>query len=178
VPEANNLELFLKKLEQLFILLRKETKNKSVYIAGDFNIDILNNCKNKRDRNNFLNLLISYGYIYYSEAPTRITLKSETCIDNIIFNRGKDLSKYLNIELGLSDHRALFILNECGMQTEPNNRNIYKKRMFNNKSILRFLEELKTSSWNITTRNSVQENFDNFLQRFKLGFQQCFPLKC
>lgn len=68
---------------------------------GDFNIDIMTNCKIKL-RCLFLNLLNSFVFHINFTTPTRISVRSATCIDKIITN-------FKIEELGLSDHKDLIV---------------------------------------------------------------------
>lgn len=109
-PDYSNYKLFLEKLERLLICLSKEVKTKSIFIAADFNLDILNynsNCL----YDTFLNLIRYHGFVENFKSYTRITKTSQTCIDNILSNSLFDNIRKptLNLDLGISDHRALFI---------------------------------------------------------------------
>ena len=69
-PHYNNLDDFSEYINKCLIKLGKE--NKEVYIAGDFNIDLLKYETNPKYRD-FFNLLVSYGFLPLITQPTRIT---------------------------------------------------------------------------------------------------------
>ena len=60
--------------------LNKE--NKEVYIAGDFNIDLLKYDTNIKYKD-FYNLMTASGFLPQITQPTRITETTMTIIDNI-----------------------------------------------------------------------------------------------
>ena len=67
-------------------LLEKISKEqKSVFLLGDFNINLMNyNVHNPA--NEFLDSLASNSFLPYTLQPTRITSHSKTLIDNILTN--------------------------------------------------------------------------------------------
>ena len=67
-------------------LLEKVSKEqKSVFLLGDFNINLLNN-NILSPTNEFLDSLASNSFLPYILQPTRITSHSKTLIDNIFTN--------------------------------------------------------------------------------------------
>ena len=67
-------------------LLEKISKEqKSVFLLGDFNINLMNyNVHNPTDE--FLDSLVSNSFLPYILQPTRISSHSKTLIDNIFPN--------------------------------------------------------------------------------------------
>ena len=66
-------------LRQIFEIVSKERK---VFLLGDFNINLLN-YNDHQPTNGFLDSLFSNSFIPYILYPTRITSHSKTLIDNI-----------------------------------------------------------------------------------------------
>ncbi|XP_046675445.1 uncharacterized protein LOC124364198 [Homalodisca vitripennis] len=172
----SNVDGFLIKLEKLFKALKRESKRNHVYITSDFNIDILESCRDYNLRNRFLNLLISYGYTYNFKMPTRVTKETMSCIDNIITNNRVKQSKLLNIELGLSDHRALLISVDCKNDFTAQ-KGSTRKRIFTAQNIAGMVDCISNTSWNVCQLSTVQENFNSFLSSFKTCFESSFPYK-
>jgi len=110
-PNKENFPTFIHQLESLLNKLSKEITKKIIFIAGDFNIDVMDCCKFPKEKDLFLNLISQHGLNINFTTPTRITAHSRTCIDNIITNSFLINCEFpvINIELGLSDHRALFL---------------------------------------------------------------------
>jgi hypothetical protein len=179
-PYESNFKIFLDKLESLLVKLYKYFKTHQIYIAADFNVDVLHTSKSPEKRNMFLNLINMYGFNVNFSSPTRITASTSTCIDNIITNdlhfQSTDIKRSkMNLELGISDHRAIFIeLNKLDISNKKINK---KKRLFSKKNITHFCKRISEINWNLSTVYSAQSNFDNFLHDFINNFNFCFPLK-
>ena len=60
--------------------------NKSVYIMGDFNINLLH-AESSRYAQEFLLSLQSFSFIPTIDKPTRVHNSSATLIDNILTNK-------------------------------------------------------------------------------------------
>ena len=73
--------------------------NKTLYLCGDFNIDLIK-YNSHNATNVFLNNLFSFGMFPLIRKPTRITCTSSTLIDNIFTN---DVSSKLYIGLIIND---------------------------------------------------------------------------
>lgn len=61
---------------------------KSIFIAGDFNI---NSNQDSKERRGLMDLFSSFGLNISTYKPTRITAVSATCIDNIFTNVSQEL---------------------------------------------------------------------------------------
>ena len=88
------------------IIKRISSENKLIYLAGDFNIDILKN--NEKYIDDFLDLIYSYSLYPLILRPTRITDKSETLIDNIFTNDLNNIGGILMFDT--SDHLLNFTM--------------------------------------------------------------------
>ena len=84
--QHNSPERFLEYFDQT--LEKHSASGKSIYILGDFNINLLRaeSCKYSH---NFLLSLQSYSFIPTIDKPTRVYRNSATLIDNILVNNGK-----------------------------------------------------------------------------------------
>ena len=98
-------------------LERFSQSDKTIYIMGDFNINLLNaeTCNFTKE---FLLTLQSYSFIPTIDKPTRVYSSSATLIDNIFANKycGKITSG--NIISGISDHYSQFCLTEFSCETD------------------------------------------------------------
>ena len=92
-------------LEPLLHKLSKE--NKFTVLMGDFNINLLKYdcCKYSAA---FHDLLASHSFQPLILQPTRVTLTSQTLIDNIFSNSATHKSKNGNLTSSISDHFAQF----------------------------------------------------------------------
>lgn len=155
-PDQSNMNCFLNKLERLLSRLKRESKTKEIYIASDLNIDSFKTCRNQRITNILLNLMETHGFNLNFHFPTRITSHSKSCIDNIFSNKLVTQRYLMNVELGISDHRALLItLHDNSNKQCPNN--FMKKRCFTESSLNCFAQSLKEIEWNFDGSKSSQK---------------------
>ena len=94
-------------LETLFQRISRE--NKTVFLIGDFNVNLLNYDSHSQT-NEFLNTLSSYFFLPYILQPSRVTERSATLIDNIYGNSIDHDSLSGNIVTQLSEHFPQFLL--------------------------------------------------------------------
>lgn len=80
-PPNGDINIFLQKINEILSTLVPEKE--TVFLLGDFNIDLLKANKNQAE---FVNLLKSYNLHQSIFQNTRITPTSQTCIDNIFTN--------------------------------------------------------------------------------------------
>ena len=101
VTEFNNiLNNLLKKINQ---------EQKTVFLLGDFNIDLMHYNEHK-PTNEFLDSLASNSYLPYIIQPSRHTSHSRTLIDNIFSNViSKDIISGNNAAT-ISDHLPQFLI--------------------------------------------------------------------
>lgn len=92
---------FLENLE--LVLHRISVRYPTVVLLGDFNIDLAVPSVN---RENFINLLTSYGLSCSVSDYTRVTRETKSCIDNVVSNLDSARYTVSLIDPDLSDHYA------------------------------------------------------------------------
>ena len=92
-------------LNPLLTKLSKEN-NKKIYIAGDFNFDLIK-ASSDRETADFYNCMTSNFLLPLITLPTKINTIKDTLIDNIFTNQFNPDFKTGNISIGLSDHLLL-----------------------------------------------------------------------
>lgn len=97
---------FLKHLDE--IIHKISTSNKRCIIAGDFNIDLLQQ-SNSLIADNFLTSLSLGGFIPSITLPTRITSSSASLIDNFYINFPQSLIRSGILIDDISDHLPIFL---------------------------------------------------------------------
>ena len=107
--------------------MRISSENKLIYLAGDFNIDILKN--NEKYNDDFLDLIYSYSLYPLIFRPTCVTDKSETLIDNILTNDLNNVGGILMFDT--SDHLPNFSMTKKKIYKDDN----HKIRDLSNKNI-------------------------------------------
>ena len=84
-------------------------KNKSVFLFGDFDVDLLKYDKHA-PANEFLDLLSSHMFLPHIVQPTRISTTSKTLTDNIFSNIHTPSSVSGNLTSSISDHLPQFLI--------------------------------------------------------------------
>ena len=82
-------------------------KHKSMFLLGDFNVNLLNYNEHNQT-NEFLDFLASNSFIPLILQPTRITIHSNTLIDNIFSNVIEPDIISGNLTATISDHLPQF----------------------------------------------------------------------
>ena len=136
-------------LDQCFVNILQKTsrEDKFLIIMGDYNIDLL-----AYDRfvssNDFYDVAVSYGLQPLIMQPSRVTLRSQTLIDNIFTNNTKYNSESGNLTCSISDHFAQFSIftDYCTKKTKNTIKPSYGRcyKSFNENE---FLEELSNIKW-------------------------------
>ena len=92
-------------------ILSENTKaNKTLFLAGDFNINVLN-YKNNKKVQNFVYLMFQFSMIPTINKPTRVTSYTASAIDNIITNCIFDNDFESNIiKTNVSDHLLIIFI--------------------------------------------------------------------
>ena len=85
------------------------SENKSIFIMGNFNINLLN-CESHPESNDFLLMLNSFFFQPYILQPTRITERSATLTDNIFANTYAMNAISGNLVSKISDHLPQFLI--------------------------------------------------------------------
>ena len=109
-------------------LLDKLSKeNKTVFLLGDFNIDLLNYDQHSLT-NEFLDFLSSHMLLPHIVQPTRIRNNSKTLIDNIYSNVITPNNISRNIAATISDHLAQFLIAPDVFSNPPSTKlNIFER---------------------------------------------------
>ena len=139
-PSNDKIEPFEKKLKTLFD--KNKNSNKSYYIAGDFNLNLLDNDKNKKVQD-FFNLIYQNGMITTINKPIRVTKKTAIAIHHIITNSFvENTFRIAIIKSDVSDHFPICVfISSANLFTK--NGVIYQyKRITNHDKNKAFLQNL------------------------------------
>ena len=82
-PPNTNVDKFNESLCELCDVINPSNKN--VYIVGDFNIDLLKH-NDHSSTNEFVDTIYGYSLIPSITRPTRVTSRTSTLIDNMLFS--------------------------------------------------------------------------------------------
>ena len=151
--------------------------NKTLFLAGDFNINVLD-YENNKNVQNFVNLMFEFSMIPTINKPTRVTSYTPTAIDNIITNSilDKDFKSAI-IKTDLSDHFPVIFVIKLKTMFSPKNQvdQLIFKRDFNENTITLFKQNLFETSWD-SVKKIDDSNESKFLEIFSSLYEKYFPL--
>ena len=163
-----NLEAFLDKIPQ----------NKTIYLCGDYNIDLLKSDIHMAT-SNFIDIMFNFGLFPLISKPSRITETLSSLIDNIFTN---DLVHNYSCGLlinDISDHLPVFLFFENFTTNRRNNfKHSKETRLINNVNIASFRFALSEQSWtSVYDSDNVDLAYENFLKIFNSLFNEYCPTK-
>ena len=171
---GSNIDIFIDHLSNVF---SNRVINKSFYLCGDFNIDLLNYNSHKPTAN-YIDFIYSLGLFPLITRPSRIAENSATLIDNILTN---ELNVKLNSGLlinDLSDHLPVFTVCDYVRVVRRSTKYYKYVRQVNDKAISTFNEELSQQDWNhIIGIKDVNVAYDNFIHIFTNLYNKHCPVK-
>ena len=166
-----DLDEFLKYIEKCLEVLSKE--NKEVYIAGDFNIDLLK-LDNFPSYLEFYNLMTSNDFLPQIINPTRVTTNTSTVIDNIYTNCHENNQSSGNILLSISEHFSQFT-SVVRKKIDFKNVNFFQ-RNYSNFTSEHFRNDVSIQNWT-NDLEDVNDQFNDFFWRLEGCVDRHAPLK-
>ena len=172
-PPNTSIETFNEILEDMLCKLKPHKK--SVYITGDFNINLFNS-ETHQPTSSFLESMFSNSLLPVINRPTRVTTNSATLIDNIFISswQKEQISGILYTDI--SDHFPIFVIDVKKPISKEEQFVITRIYAQNNiKSFQDKLREIDYSS--IFNCSEPQEAFTMFHSIYKSIYDSCFPLR-
>ena len=170
-PPNSDLKLFLEEFNVLLFNLKKAGPSGSnLVVAGDFNINLLNNDTHGRD---LLTLLTSFCLYPTIFRPTRPD--SNTLLDNIFVDyTSVSFNSVLSVKI--SDH--LPILTKTKINYGPNVVTRPLSRLFTQGNITKFHRKLELENWDSTYQcHDADQANELFMNTFLALFNECFTLE-
>jgi hypothetical protein len=149
------------------------------FIAGDFNVNLLN-WGNHQETEQFLNNALSNSSYPVITLPTRFCDTNSTLIDNIFINNIiEDYVSCILLLQDISDHLPIFYI-ACNLVNQrPLPKFIVSRhRDFSDESIVRFNNSLSQFDWNtVCVSEDVNVSYNNFINIYETMYNTCFPIK-
>ena len=134
--------MFIESLDKIFTDNKPKT---SMFICGDFNIDLLKYEEHVGSAK-FIDTMYSNGLYPLIDKPTRITQQSATLIDNIFTNDiNHDIICGLLIN-DISDHLPVFSISGHSITRHKYQQNKHIRQV-NKQSLDAFIKDLDEQSW-------------------------------
>ncbi len=173
-PPLADMDLFTSTLYNIMNTINRE--NKSSILLGDMNVDLLKYSLHNKT-NEYLDGIVSHGFLPVITIPTRLTISSATLIDHIYVNRPSLVDKPGVILTDIADHFGTFLL----LTKQKNKTKISKNkevRIFSQTNINNFREILHNTNFDVIyTTNCPNESFDKFIALYSSAYERAFPLK-
>ena len=167
-----------KKLHKITNILAKENKKK-IYIAGDFNFDLLK-YSNHTDTANFFDKMTSNLLVPLIIIPTKINTKNDTLIDNIFTNQFDSQTISGNLTVNFSDgHLPSFAIFPKPNQNHlPKKHNIYVRGKLEGENKENFLIDLAAidMSKDVIVENNPDQSLNNLLSHTDMLTDRYTPL--
>ena len=150
-------------------LLRKLSREKKpCYLAGDFNMNLLQ-VENNSDIEHYFDTITENNFTPLITAPTRIAGNSKTLIDNILFNEFSSNIASGNLTVGISDHmpQFAFIPNKRSkIDSKSTKPTTTYSRKYKNIDTSLFNQDLDKINWDTTGLEDPDQYGDNFFNVF------------
>ena len=155
-------------------------ENKKVFIAGDFNFNLLNTATHD-ETFEFFDTMMSNFLLPVITLPTKINRGHNSLIDNIFTNHLNPESVSGNIEINLSDgHLPSFLIIPRKNQNHlPKKHNIHSRssKNFNNEDFLRDYQNIDWDTVIDIPKNDVNFSMESFLTKFNQLLDIHLPLR-
>lgn len=161
---------FLERLESALEIVFNEVRVPGVLVMGDYNIDFL---KSSQEGEALIHLMASFRLQPLFKKPSRMTERSETCIDNIFSNIGS-VGSTATINPHLSDHYAQIV--DIKINT-PNPTKTHKCRMINATNLQNLKARLNNVDWDALDGRGANEAYNCFHTTFMDLFNITCPEK-
>ena len=172
-PPNGNLHKFMEYLNKEVDLLDKT--NKSIYLMGDFNINLLKIDTNQLTAD-FYQTLISYSLIPTITKPTRITHHTATLIDNIFTNDYNHNHSPGLLFTDITDHLPIFLITELSTQKIKNNKTTF--RFINKTNLNEFNQAVLSCNWSpVLDESDPNISYNLFMDKFNQLYELYFPFK-
>ena len=150
-------------------LSKLNNSKKSIYIMGDFNINLLNSetCNLTSD---FFEIMLSH-----SLCPTRITTYCATLIDNIFSNNYSQPVTSGILQTDISDHLPIFRMDESIPKARLTSYTYKKKNSKEN--VGQFIDSLRSFDWSaVFSTTDPNSAYSLFFDQINILYNQHIPL--
>ena len=174
--QHNSPEYFQSYFEE--VIEKMVSVDKTVYIMGDLNIDLLK-CETSQISQDFLLSLQSCYLIPTVYKPTRVYRASATLIDNIFVNNSDKLLASGNIISDISDHFSQFCITTSARDKKQQIKSV-KMRDYSNFSADSFAKDLLEVDWDRMIANGANcpdKLFSTFYNKYNKIVNKHAPFK-
>ena len=165
-------------------LSNNKYSNKSIYIVGDFNEDLIK-YESDTEYQNLIDSAHNHGFVQLVSRPTRITERTHTLIDHVYTNNIESVLSCNVLTLDISDHLATHTKISLGSSSTLTCRNSKNSknnkcdfRLFNEVNNQTFKQLIDNESWDeITEDLDSQTSYSKFEEIYLKHYNTAYELK-
>ena len=163
--------------EILYNLFSELSVSKTIFICGDFNLDILKHNSNHATKY-ILDTMYSVGLYPLIDRPSRITNHSSTLIDNI-FTNAKEYNNVSGLLVNdITDHLPIFAFCDYPNPKRQEKKLYTKKRVINQNTIDLLADKLsEVDRDNVLNLSEVDLAYNAFVSTCVRLYNQCCPIR-
>ena len=158
-------------------LSKIQRTGKTCFIAGDFNIDLLDSTV-RSHADDFIHTMYSHHFFPLITRPTRITSHSRTLIDNIFTNSLRDPPRIAGAFItDITDHFPVCCIGSTN--STPHTVQPHTKALsITSRNIDRFSQKCQATNWNeVLESQECFTAYSLFLNKFTQIYKESFPEK-
>ena len=168
---------FIQELDQIINSI--DLKNCTVFVVGDFNLNLLD-IENSHTVE-FASKLLANSFISLIDKPTRFPrgnqLSAPSCLDMIWTNNLSFKSAGI-LHYDQSDHLPAFCTLESNSPTLENGKIKVETRPFSECNLSKFIDKISEINWDhVLDYNDVENCIIEFTNKIDKIYQKCFPIK-
>ena len=161
-------------IEKLMVDIKSKYKNSDIFLAGDFNFDLLKYEEHK-DTETFLTTMYDQGMIPLITKPTRLTHDTYTLIDNIFTSEIYNTIAGI-VSVDLSDHEATFLIDRSSQVSSK--ESVTMCRSTNPKDLTLLAGKLKETDFSdVINSDIIDVAYNNFYTKVENIIDSTLPLK-
>jgi hypothetical protein len=169
---SDHLNQFITMLNTHLDYLYSRNKMAVVFLDSNINLHLLQNDPTVL---NYLNTILSNGFLQMITKSTRVQGPSHSLIDHLLLNKNFNDGVSGTLISDISDHFINY--HQIATSTAKNKQKIQSSRKFSPENMDRFKLLLRGNDWNpVLTKNDVDSAFGTFWDEFKPIYDICFPL--
>lgn len=159
------------------ILSHPSLQSNTCYIAGDFNINLLNHSTHTPTAD-FIDTMFASSFLPLINRPTRISTNSSTIIDNIFTNSPYTQNSLTGIFTSdISDHLPIFhISKQKSTNSHETEQPNFQRSVINTRTLNCLSRALLTYCWTeITDNNDLNTAYTQFTQNINRAYSENIP---
>lgn len=172
-PPSGNIARFMEFYESFLDYVCDN--NLRLICAGDFNINMLEECNSVFE---FNDILVSSGFKNLIITPTRITRTTSSVLDLLVTNIDTTVYNSGTIVSDISDHCPVFMAYSTHSPKSIKQKQSFIAQHITQNGLQAFQQDILSQDWSpVTNKMDVNDAYNEFITRFVCVYARHFPLK-